>query len=122
MNTTIKVFYWANNRVSPQAIKELSEEALCNAEHFTSKYVNAKGTNGTEKFFNWFMQLSNDNKKSVVDWIDNNYQQTSIENKISNAIDILDTIELEEVQKVRDDLADYYNNLTENYSNEIHGY
>ena len=73
MNTTIKFMYFANNAVCKEVINTISKEALYNREHFIGKFVNASGNNGTQKFFSWFMMLTDDNKKAVIDWIDNNY-------------------------------------------------
>lgn len=46
---------------------------LGNPSHFKSKFEIANGNNGTTKFFNWFMNLSNDNMLIVVEWIEDNY-------------------------------------------------
>jgi hypothetical protein len=47
---------------------------LDNPTHFESKFRNASGKNGTEKFFNWFMTLSVDNMLIVTNWIETNYK------------------------------------------------
>ena len=46
---------------------------LGNAEHFRAKFEGARGNNGTEMFFNWFMELSDDNKEIVTDYINQKY-------------------------------------------------
>ena len=68
---TMNFMYFANNFDYVQL--ETIFVVLGNAEHFKSKFNQAKGNNGTEKFLNWFMQLSHDNMETVVNWVSENY-------------------------------------------------
>lgn len=70
---TINFMFFAYNQVSSKKIEQIANECLYMTEHFVSKFNNAKGDNGTQKFLNWFMQLDNENKKAVVNWIETNY-------------------------------------------------
>lgn len=69
---TINFMYFAHNYNGTQLQSIIN--ALGNVQHFTSKYNSAKGTNGTEKFLNWFMMLSIDNMLIVTNWIETNYK------------------------------------------------
>lgn len=71
----INFMYFANNFGQEQLNKIFN--ALGNASHFKSKFENAKGTNGTEKFLHWFMLLSHDNMIIVLTWIEENYKGMS---------------------------------------------
>ena len=69
---TINFMYFAHN-FSIEQMKAIFI-ALGNAEHFSSKFFGAKGSNGTKKFLNWFMTLSLDNMLIVTNWIETNYK------------------------------------------------
>lgn len=47
------------------------------SEHHKEAFENAPGDNGTSKFFNWFMSLSRDNQKKVVEYVKENYKGVS---------------------------------------------
>jgi hypothetical protein len=64
--------YFAHNFNSTQLDSIINE--LGNVNHFRSKFDNARGNNGTERFFWWFMNLSVDNMLIVTNWIENNYK------------------------------------------------
>lgn len=69
---TINFMYFANNFNSGQM--DAIFDALGDANHFKNKFVGMRGTNGTDKLFSWFMQLSTHNQLIVVNWITNNYK------------------------------------------------
>lgn len=69
---TINFMYFAHNFSMMQMNQIFS--SLDNPTHFESKFRNAKGNNGTERFFWWFMNLSLDNQLLVVNWIETNYK------------------------------------------------
>lgn len=69
---TINFMYFAHNFNSTQL--DAIFNSLENVNHFKAKYNSAKGTNGTEKFLNWFMMLSIDNMLIVTSWIETNYK------------------------------------------------
>ena len=69
---TINFMYFAHNFDSTQL--DAIMFTLGNTNHFKSKFDSAKGTNGTEKFLNWFMMLSKDNMLIVLGWIEANYK------------------------------------------------
>lgn len=71
---TINFMFFAYNQVSSEKIRQIANDCLYMTDHFVNKFENSRGENGTQKFFNWFMLLDNDNKKAVVNWIETNYK------------------------------------------------
>ena len=69
---TINFMYFAHNYNTLQL--DLIFKELGNYNHFKSKFIGAKGTSETEKFFNWFMMLSIDNMLLVVQWVELHYK------------------------------------------------
>ncbi len=69
---TINFMYFAHN-FSLSQMEQIFFE-LDNVRHFKDKFINANGSNGTEKFFKWFMMLSIDNMLIVTNWIETNYK------------------------------------------------
>lgn len=69
---TINFMYFAHNFSASQMEAIFNE--FSNSQHFKSKFENARGNDGTQKFIWWFMNLSTDNMLIVTTWIENNYK------------------------------------------------
>lgn len=69
---TINFMYFANN-FSQSQLKSVFESTSC-PSHLKSKFNSYSLKCGTQTFFKWFMQLDNDNKCSVLTWINDNYK------------------------------------------------
>lgn len=73
MHTTINFMYFANNF---RSLAELFKATNC-PDHLENKfngYSNKFNGNGTQMFLHWFMMLDNENKESVINWIEDNYK------------------------------------------------
>lgn len=71
MNPVINFMYFANNFGLHHLDQIFSR--LNNPDHFRAKFEKARGNNGTAMFLNWFMELSDDNKEIVTDYISQKY-------------------------------------------------
>ena len=68
---TINFMYFLANFSEKQLDGALDVTSAPN--HLKNKFLNMKGSNGTEKLFNLFFELSLDNQKNFVNWIKENY-------------------------------------------------
>ena len=71
MNNTINFMYFAHNFKGEHLTNIF--KLLGNEEHFNDKFHSMRGDSGTEKFFRWFMELSDDNKEVVTNYVEQNY-------------------------------------------------
>lgn len=69
---TINFLYFAYN-FSQEHLEHIFE-LLGNYDHFSSKFRSMYGEGGTHKFFNFMMELTDDNKQIIIDYIDKNYK------------------------------------------------
>lgn len=71
----INFMYFANN-FSQSLLYDMFETTSA-PKHLKSKFMNRQVGNGTDKFFWWFMELDNNNKLAVCNFIDNHYKYAS---------------------------------------------
>ena len=76
MKDIINFMYFANN-FSQSQLNEMFN-VTSHPEHLKNKFKNIVAPNGTDKFFKWFMMLDGGNKESVIDYIQNNYRNSSV--------------------------------------------
>ena len=69
---TINFMYFTHNFSASQMDAIFFE--LGNVRHFKDKFINNSAKCGTQKFINWFMDLSIDNMLIVTNWVETNYK------------------------------------------------
>ncbi len=91
-SNTINFMYFAYNFPPNWIFKVWGEDtALCN--HLLAKMRGYRYSgNGTEKFFKFFMELSDGNKAKLCKWIDANYHNGDVKPSVTNEIDFDDIV------------------------------
>jgi hypothetical protein len=79
MHTTVNFLFFANNFSIPEMYEAIA--TLGNDDHFRGKFHGARGNNGTEKFYNFMMELTTGNKERVIHWIEDNYNASYEDNE-----------------------------------------